>query len=78
MRRGRCAQSAPTHGLLNGWCKRLTLEGLLRLKEGFDERDLATAAYDDERATELRPVVRALRRLDASLNRPPQDPPGAG
>ena len=26
------------HGLLNGWCKRLTLEGLLRLKEGFDER----------------------------------------
>lgn len=38
MRRGRCAQSAPMHGLLNGWCKRLTLEGLLRLKEGFDER----------------------------------------
>ena len=26
------------HGLLNGWCKRLTLEGLFRLKEGFDER----------------------------------------
>jgi hypothetical protein len=45
----------------------------LRLRQRFLRQaaaDLATSTYDDERAAELRAVVRVLAKLDAYLNRP--------